>query len=54
MTSAWSMVVMTGLMAEGLMRPAACQSTTDASPRAPVGVNWLVIAMMTRSRRAVL
>jgi len=42
MTSACSMVVMTGLMAEGLMRPAASQLATSASPSAPEGLNWLV------------
>ena len=38
MTSACSMVVMTGLMAEGLMRFAACQLATRASPIAPEGL----------------
>jgi hypothetical protein len=37
-----------------LMRPAPCQSPTKASPN-PSGVRtWLVMAMITMSRRAAL
>jgi hypothetical protein len=47
-----SMVVTSGLMSEGLSKPASCQRRTAASPTVGAGRNWLVMAIRIRSGRS--
>jgi hypothetical protein len=54
MTRCCSMVANTGLIAEGLSSPAACQWLIQTSPTAGAGRSWLVTAITTTSGRALL